>query len=149
MSHGHGHGDPRDALLHEIEETATPAHHAWEDVEHGIHEAHEHQEAGATAKVHPPHVSFLPMEVSRKLPPNLRQWTRWEYLSEYVEWWKQGVTSKVLALVLFSLGILTLDTFAPGGLLMIAAAARHQDLAWMYDFIAKKFGQSRTLILVD
>ena len=149
MSSGHSHGDPRDALLHEIEETATPAHHAWEDVEHGMHEMHEQAAQGTTTTDHPPHVSFMPMEVSRKVPPNLRQFTRWEYFSEYVEWWKQGVTSKIQSIVLFGLGLLTLETFPPGGLLMIMVAARHQDLAWMYDFIAKKFGNSRTLILVD
>lgn len=146
---GHGPVDPRDHLLHEIEETATPAHHAWEDVEHAMHESHEQKEAGITTADHAPHVSFMPMEVSRKLPPNLRQFTRWEYASEYVEWWKQGVTSKAQSVLFFGLGLLTLETFAPGALLMFALAARHQDLAWMYDFIAKKFGHSRTITLVD
>ncbi len=146
---GHGPVDPRDALLHDIESTATPAHHAAEDVEHGMHEMHEQHEGGATVKEHPPHVSYMPMEVERTVPPNLRQFTRWEYLAEYVEWWRQGVTSKAQAVLFAALGLLTLQTFPPGALLMFALAGRHQDLAWMYDFIAKKFGQSRTLTLVD
>ncbi len=145
----HGPVDPRDHLLHEIESTATPAHHAAEDVEHAMHEAHEEHEKGITTKDLPPHVSYMPMEVSRNLPPNLRQFTRWEYLSEYVEWWKQGVTSKVQSVLFVGLGLLTLTTFPPGALLMFAMAGRHLDLAWMYDFIAKKFGQSRTITLVD
>ena len=37
---GHSHGDLRDALLHDIEHTATPAHHAAEDIEHYQHESH-------------------------------------------------------------------------------------------------------------
>lgn len=146
---GHGPVDPRDILLHDIEGTATPAHHAAEDVEHAMHEAHEQHEAGTTVKEHPPHVSYMPMEVERTVPPSLRQWTRWEYLSEYVEWWRQGVTSKVQSVLFAALGLLTLETFPPGALLMFALSARHVDLAWMYDFIAKKFGRSRTLTLVD
>ncbi|MBI5036754.1 hypothetical protein HZC09_05415 [Candidatus Micrarchaeota archaeon] len=93
--------------------------------------------------------TFMPVDVAENVPPSLRQWTRWEYLSEYVEWWKQGVTSGVQAVVLFGLGLLTLDKFAPGALLMFALAARHQDLSWMYNFIAKKFGMSRTIMLID
>ncbi len=146
---GHGPVDPRDALLHSIEETATPAHHAAEDVEHYGHESHELAKEGIEHKEHPQHVSFMPMEVPRTLPPNLRQWTRWEYASEYVEWWRQGVTSKVQSVLFFGLGLLTLEAFPPGALLMFALSARHHDLAWMYDFIAKKFGYSRTLVMVD
>ncbi len=160
--------DPKDALLHQIEETASPAHLSAEYVEEaeaGINHAksvHEAREAGKPAPEyqehghggdeghgHAPHVSYLPMEAERTLPPNLRQFTRWEYAIEYVEWWKQGITSKIQTILFFGLGLLTLETFPPGALLMFILAGRHKDLAWMYDFIAKKFGMSRTITLVD
>lgn len=158
MDVSHGHGDPRDALLHSIEETATPAHHAGEIFEESEKDllAAQARNEGKTVKPESQsghgehlHVSYLPMEVERTLPPNLRQFTRWEYLAEYVEWWRQGITSKIQTILFFALGLLTLETFPPGALLMFILAGRHKELAWMYDFIAKKFGYSRTLTLVD
>ncbi|MDP2717510.1 MAG: hypothetical protein Q8P02_02085 [Candidatus Micrarchaeota archaeon] len=164
----HGHENPGDRLLHDIEHTSSPAHLSAEYVEEaeaGIQHAkavNEAKEAGKEAPAleehghgdhaqgqHAPHVSYLPMEAERTLPPNLRQFTRYEYAIEYVEWWKQGITSKVQTILFFGLGLLTLETFPPGALLMFILAGRHKDLAWMYDFIAKKFGMSRTITLVD
>lgn len=165
MKVSHGHGDPRDALLHSIEESATPAHHVGEIFEESEKELlaakakNEGKPAPKSGGGHGDgqphgggehlHVSYMPMEVERTLPPNLRQFTRWEYLAEYVEWWRQGITSKIQTILFFALGLLTLETFPPGALLMFMLAGRHKELAWMYDFIAKKFGYSRTLTLVD
>ncbi len=94
-------------------------------------------------------LSYMPIEVAPGTPPNMRMWKRWEYLEEYIDWWKRGVTSKLKAVGFIVFGILTLNTFPPGALLMFALAARHQDLAWLDDFIVKKFGRSRTIVLVD
>ena len=94
-------------------------------------------------------VSMMPIEVTPGTPPNMRMHKRWDYMEEYIDFWKRGVTSKLKAIGFVTFGILTLETFPPGALLMFALAARHQDLAWLYDFIVKKFGRQRTIVLVD
>ena len=93
--------------------------------------------------------TFLPIEQKPNLPPNMRSWTRWEYLSEYIGYWKYGVITKAVGWLLVLIGVLMLGVFAPGGLLCIIVAARLIDLAWWYNFITKQFGTNRTLVLVD
>jgi hypothetical protein len=93
--------------------------------------------------------TFLPIEQKPNLPPNMRSWTRWEYLSEYIGYWKYGLVTKAAGLLLLVIGFIMLGTFAPGGLLCIIVAGRLLDLAWWYNFITKQFGTNRTLVLVD
>lgn len=93
--------------------------------------------------------TFMPVEQKPNLPPNMRQWTRWEYLSEFLGYWKYGLVTKLLGWALLVIGVLMLGTFAPGGLLAIMAAARLIDLAWWNNFIVYQFGHNRTLVLVD
>ena len=94
-------------------------------------------------------MSYMPVEVAPGTPPNMRMHKRWDYLEEYFDWWKRGVTSKLKVIAFITFGVLTLETFPPGALLMFALAGRHQDMAWLDDFIVKKFGKSRTVVLVD
>jgi hypothetical protein len=93
--------------------------------------------------------TFLPVESKPNIPPNMRMHYRWDYLLEYIGYWKAKILDQVAAAVLIVLGVLCLPVFAPGALLMIAVGARFNDLAWMNDFIINKFGKSRTIVLVD
>lgn len=95
------------------------------------------------------HNTMLPAESKPDLPPNMRNWTRWEYLEEFVGYWKYEHVTRILAVALLALGILTLEVFTPGALLMIAVSARFFDLAWWYNLIVHKFGNHRSLVLVD
>jgi hypothetical protein len=49
----------------------------------------------------------------------------------------------------FALGLLTINYFAPGALLMFALSARAYDVAWICEFINEKFGKYRTIITAD
>lgn len=93
--------------------------------------------------------TMLPVENNPNLPPNIRQHTRWEYLEEYIGYWKLDHACRVFGAVLLAVGIATLNVFTPGALLMIAVSARLIDLSWWYNFIWSKYGYSRTLTLVD
>lgn len=93
--------------------------------------------------------TMLPMEVNPNVPPNIRQHTRWEYLEEYVGYWKFDHICRVVGAFLLAVGIATLNVFAPGALLMIAVSARLIDLGWWYNFIWSKYGTYRTITLVD
>ena len=93
--------------------------------------------------------TMLPVDIKPGTPPTLRQHTRYDYMSEYVDFWTMGVKNKVKAVAFFALGLLTINYFAPGALLMFALAARSQDIAWMGDFIVEKFGAKRSIALID
>lgn len=93
--------------------------------------------------------TFMPVDQKPELPPNMRQWTRWEYLLEYLGYWKYGMLTKALGWVLIPVGILMLGVFPLGGLLCLIIAGRLLDLAWWYNFIVFQFGKNRTLVLVD
>ncbi len=93
--------------------------------------------------------TYLPVEQKPHLPPNMRQWTRWEYFSEFLGYWKYGLITKIMGWTLLVVGIVMLSAFAPGGLLAIMAAARLIDLSWWHNFIFFQFGHNRTLVLVD
>ncbi len=93
--------------------------------------------------------TMLPVENDPNLPPNIRQLTRWEYLEEYIGYWKFDHVCRVLGAFLLAFGIASLNVFAPGALLMIAVSARLIDLGWWYNFIWSKFGTYRTITLVD
>lgn len=93
--------------------------------------------------------TMLPMEINGDLPPNIRQPTRWDYLEEYIGYWKMDHVCRVLGAFLLAFGIASLNVFAPGALLMIAVSARLIDLGWWNNFIWSKFGTYRTITLVD
>ena len=93
--------------------------------------------------------TMLPMEVKPDLPPNIRQLTRWDYLEEYIGYWKLDHVCRVLGAFLLAFGIASLNVFAPGALLMIAVSARLIDLGWWNNFIWSKYGHYRTITLVD
>lgn len=93
--------------------------------------------------------SMIPVGITKSVPPFLRHWTRFEYLSEYVDFWTLGVKSKAKAVGYFALGLATINYFAPGALLMFALAARHQDIGWICNFINTTFGKNRSIVLVD
>ncbi|MFH1779659.1 MAG: hypothetical protein ABH803_00745 [Candidatus Micrarchaeota archaeon] len=105
----------------------------------------ETQETAALLKGH----SLVTVEVDKGTPPFLRQQKRGKYLEEYFNWEKDGYKNSFKAIFYFVLGIITLGAFPPGGLLMIAMAARYQDTAWFDRHIARRFGDSRSLVLVD
>jgi hypothetical protein len=81
--------------------------------------------------------------------PNMRQSTRWNYLSEYIGYWIDHKRYLVYAVVFAGAGIWALHTWAPIGLLMIMVAAKFKTMSWMDNFIIKKFGANRSLVLVD
>lgn len=93
--------------------------------------------------------TFLPVESKPGIPPTMRMHSRWDYLTEYFNFWKAGILTKIAGVALLVLGVICLPVFAPGGLLMIAVGARFNDLAWWNNFIINRFGKSRTLVLVD
>jgi hypothetical protein len=93
--------------------------------------------------------TFLPVESRPDLPPNMRMWTRWQYLDEYIHYWRWGLITKALAIVLLIVGVLMIPFFVPGALLTLAVSARLGSLSWMYNFIVWTFGKYRTLVLVD
>lgn len=94
-------------------------------------------------------LSYVPVEITPGTPPTMKMHKRWDYLEEYINFWKDGVKFKIKAVALLAFGLLTLTTFPPGALLMIALAARYQDLSWLDDYITQKFGKQRTLVLID
>ena len=93
--------------------------------------------------------SFLPLYVKPGAPPFIKQHKRYTYLDEYVGYEKDRYKNMVKAVFCFGFGILTLQAFPPGALLMIALAARFQDIAWMDGFITRTFGKYRSIVLVD
>ena len=93
--------------------------------------------------------SMLPMESKPGLPPTMKNWTRWQYLEEFVGYWKYEHMARVIGITLLVIGFLMLNVFLPGALLTIAVAARQIDLAWWYGEITRRFGQHRSLVLVD
>ena len=111
----------------------------------------EHQtEALAMRKVDPgAPVTAAYAEVDPKQSPNMRQAKRWDYLVEYIGYWVDHKKFLAYAVVFVGAGILTLHVWAPVGLLMIAVGAKFKSMSWMDNFIVKKFGANRSLILVD
>lgn len=95
------------------------------------------------------HRSFLPVQIRPNAPPFIKQHTRFDYINEYVGFEKDRYKNVGKAVFCFAFGVLTLQAFPPGGLVMIAMAARYQDIAWMDGFITKNFGRYRSIIKVD
>jgi len=95
------------------------------------------------------YTSYLPMEIAPGTPPTMRQWSRTQYISEYVDFYTLGIKSKVKGIALLALGVVTIPYFAPGALLMFALAARNQDVGWMCTYINESFGKNRSIVLVD
>ena len=93
--------------------------------------------------------TFLPLEIKPGTPAFLKQHKRYEYVEEYAGFEKDRYKNTFKALFCFTFGLLTLQAFAPGGLLMLALAARYQDIAWWDGFITKTYGKYRSLTLVD
>ena len=94
-------------------------------------------------------MSYVPVEVEPGTPPSMKMHKRWDYLEEYINFWKDGVKFRIKSIAFLAGGLLTLNTFPPGALLMIALSARYHDISWLDDFITKKFGKQRTLVLID
>ncbi len=93
--------------------------------------------------------TMLPMEAKPDLPPTMKNWTRWQYLEEFVGYWKYEHMARIIGITLLVIGFLMLNVFLPGALVTIAVAARQIDLAWWYGEIARRFGYHRSLVLVD
>jgi len=93
--------------------------------------------------------SFVAIDYPAHVPPTMKMHKRWDYLAEYIDFYKMRYTNAFKAVLFFAGGILTLNAFTPGALLMIALSARHFDLAWWSDFIVTKFGKHRSLVLID
>ncbi len=113
--------------------------------------AREVQQIGAAtgATAGQPGRSFLPLHIKPNAPPFVKQHKRYDYLAEYVGYEKDRYKNMAKAIFCFIFGILTLQAFPPGALLMIALAARFQDIAWMDGFITRTFGKYRSIVLVD
>jgi hypothetical protein len=114
----------------------------------------EHQtEAVGLHKVAPAvseaNVTVAYAEVEPNQSPNMRQSTRWDYLTEYIAYWVDHKKFWVYTALFIIAGVWALGVFAPVGLLMIMIAAKFKAMAWMDDFIIHKFGANRTLVLVD
>ncbi|NUN11416.1 hypothetical protein HUU53_02115 [Candidatus Micrarchaeota archaeon] len=106
---------------------------------------HETQEVGAHLHGH----TLVPIEPVPGTPPFLRQKKRSDYFQEYFDFEKDGYKNTLKAVFYFGLGLITLQAFPPGGLLMIAMAARYQDIAHWDLNIVRNFGKTRSLVLVD
>lgn len=106
---------------------------------------HETQEVAAHLSGH----TLLPVDVEPGTPPFIRQKKRLAYLEEYFDFEKDGYINTFKAIFYFVLGLITLQPFPPGGLLMIAMAARYQDMAWFDMSITRKWGKGRSMTLVD
>ena len=94
-------------------------------------------------------VSVAYAEVDPKQSPNLRQSTRWDYLTEYIGYWVDNKKFLAYFGIFLVVGIWALNIFAPVGLLMIMIAAKFKSMAWMDNFIVTKFGANRSLVLFD
>ncbi|MBU1198032.1 hypothetical protein KJ765_06010 [Candidatus Micrarchaeota archaeon] len=89
------------------------------------------------------------LQVDPEVRANMRGSTRWDYVSEYIGYWIDNKRFWVLAVLFVVAGVLLLDVFAPVALLMIAVGAKYRNIAWMDNFIYSKFGEYRSLVLVD
>ncbi|MFH1056534.1 MAG: hypothetical protein V1717_01920 [Candidatus Micrarchaeota archaeon] len=96
-----------------------------------------------------PQRTFLPLYIKKNAPPFMKQHKRYDYIAEYVGYEKDRYKNTLKAVFCLAGGVLTLNAFAPGALLMFALAARFQDIAWMDGFINKTFGKYRSLVIVD
>jgi hypothetical protein len=88
-------------------------------------------------------------EVDAKQSPNMRQSTRWDYLTEYIAYWIDNKRYLAYFFVCLGVGIWALGVFAPVGLLLIMLSAKFKSMAWMDNFIVTKFGAHRSLVLID
>ena len=88
-------------------------------------------------------------EVNPGQSPNMRQASRWDYLVEYIGYWFTHKKFLVYAVIFIGAGIWALNAWAPVGLLMIALGAKFKQMSWMHNFIVKKFGANRSLVLFD
>ena len=93
--------------------------------------------------------SFVAIDYPSHVPPTMKMKKRWDYLEEYIDFYKMRYTNAFKAIIFFAGGILTLNAFAPGALLMLALSARHFDLAWWGNFISMEFGKYRSIVLID
>jgi hypothetical protein len=109
----------------------------------------EEERAGKGLKDGTGMTSFVTVDYPSHVPPTMKMHKRWDYLTEYIDFYKMRYTNAFKAIIFFAGGILTLNAFAPGALLMIALAARHADLAWWGNFISTEFGKYRSVVLID
>ena len=96
-----------------------------------------------------PQRTLLPLHIKPGTPPFVKQHKRYDYLDEYVGYQKDRYKNTLKAVFCLGAGVLTLNAFAPGALLMFALAARYQDMAWWDGFITKTYGKYRSLVMVD
>lgn len=89
------------------------------------------------------------LEVDPNVRANMRAATRWDYISEYIGYWIDNKRFWVLAVLFIVAGVLLLNVFAPVALLMIMIGAKYRNTAWMDNFIYSKFGNYRSLVLID
>ncbi len=93
--------------------------------------------------------SFTHVETNPDIPTFMRTNNRWDYFSEYADFWKNEKTNAIKFVFFLGAGIFTLPIFPPGGLLMIAMAARFKSLQFWNKFVYRDFGKTRTLIMID
>jgi len=80
---------------------------------------------------------------------NMRASTRWDYLCEYAGYYIDYYRFLLFAVILVAGGLLMLNIFWPVGLLMIMLGAKYKNMSWWDDFIVRKFGRHRTLVLFN
>jgi len=102
------------------------------------------------AKANPPDMlSFTSVETNPDIPTFMRTNNRWDYVKEYIDFWKNEKTAALQFVFFLGAGIFTLPLFPPGGLLMIAMAGRFKSLQYWNKFVYRDFGKYRTLIMID
>ncbi len=124
-------------------ETITPGH------QEAVIAMHRSDAAGKSRDVTLPMKTFQYVEVDPKVRANMRAQTRWDYVNEYIGYWSDNKRFWIFAILLVAGGILMLSVFAPVGLLMIMLGAKFRNVAWMDKFVYSKFGNYRSLVLVD
>ncbi len=110
---------------------------------------HQTEAIGLKRVEQPAPVTVAYAEVDPKQSPNMRQALRWDYLVEYIGYWIDHKKFLVYAVAFVGAGIWALGVWAPVGLLMIAVGAKFKAMSWMDNFIVKKFGANRSLVMVD
>ncbi len=95
-----------------------------------------------------PH-TMLHADAKESLPPFLRTNTRWNYVLEYIDFWRAEKKTMIYFIFFLVGGFVTLPYFAPGGLLMFAMAGRLKSLAYWNRFVYNIFGANRTLVFTD
>ena len=88
-------------------------------------------------------------EVRPDLHPVMRTNTRYGFVMEYLEFWRNEKIFWTLFVFWIAAAIFTFTVFPIGSLLMFALAARFRVMAGGARFISQTFGVQRTIMTVD